>query len=381
MILIVGAGISGLSIAWQLAKAGEDVTVFDRGKVGRETTWAAGGMLAPLVEAEPGEEELLPLLLESRTMWRDFAAELEAASNHGVDYRDEGTMVVALDRDDHARLEFLEGYYRDMDLAVERLSGREVLRREPYLSRRVTGGLFSPLDHQVDNRKVVVALKEAALKAGVTLREDCAVLALETGAGRVKGLVTDEGFFESDLVILASGPWARELEGIPQEFLAPVRPVKGQMAAVRMPDADPILRHVVWIPDGYLIPRRDGRLIIGGTMEDVGFDWDLTAGGVMEILRNAWEALPGIYDLPLIETWVAFRPTSRDDAPIFGPSGLEGLHYALGHHRNGILLAPMTAKVICDQILKGELPGSAKPFTMARFEAGNVQIGQRVGAK
>lgn len=314
-------------------------------------------------------------------MWGCFASELEAASGQEVDYREEGTMVVALDRDDHARLEFLEHYYRDMDLDVERLSGREVLRREPYISRRVTGGLFSPLDHQVDNRKVVVALKAAALKAGVTLREDCAVLALETEAGRVKGLMTGEGFFKSDLVILASGPWARELEGIPQEILAPVRPVKGQMAAVGMPAADPILRHVVWIPDGYLIPRRDGRLIIGGTMEDVGFDWNLTAGGVMEILRNAWEALPGIYDLPLIETWVAFRPTSRDDAPIFGPSGLEGLLYALGHHRNGILLAPMTAKVLCAQILKGELPGSAKPFTMARFEAGKAHSSRAMGAK
>ena len=211
--------------------------------------------------------------------------------------------------------------------------------------------------------------------------ENCAVLRVETAAGRIKGVTTDAGFFESDLVILATGPWARELEGIPLEVLAPVRPVKGQMAAVQMPAGSPILRHVVWIPDGYLIPRRDGRLIIGGTMEDVGFDWELTAGGVMEILRHAWEALPGIYDLPLIETWVAFRPTSRDDAPIFGESGLEGLHYALGHHRNGILLAPMTAKAICDQILKGRLPGSAVPFTMSRFDKGKPKIKQGAGGE
>lgn len=369
MIVIIGAGICGLGIGWQLAKAGRKVTVVERGEAGRATSWAAAGMLAPQVEAEPGEEALLPLLLESRALWSEFAAELAEDGGMAVDYRTEGTLVVALDRDDQARLDFLATYYREQRLEVEVLTGREILRREPYLSRRVVGGLFSPLDHQVDNRKVVEAMKRAFLAQGGILRESCPVLRLDVAAGRVEGVVVDDGLITAEAVVLATGPWARELAGLPADLLPPVRPVKGQMAAVRMDPGEPLLRHVVWIPDGYLVPRHDGRLLIGGTAEDVGFDDALTAGGVMEILRNAWEALPGIYDLPLVETWTGYRPTSRDDAPILGPSGLEGLVYALGHHRNGILLAPVTARAIARYLLEGELPASARPFTMARFRA------------
>jgi glycine oxidase len=161
MIVIIGAGICGLGIGWQLAKAGRQVAVVERGEAGRATSWAAAGMLAPQVEAEPSEEALLPLLLESRALWAEFAAELAEDGGMAVDYRTEGTLVVALDRDDQARLDFLATYYREQRLEVEVLTGREILRREPYLSRRVVGGLFSPLDHQVDNRKVVEAMKRA----------------------------------------------------------------------------------------------------------------------------------------------------------------------------------------------------------------------------
>ena len=187
MIHIIGAGISGLSIGWTLAEAGQPVVIYDRGEAGRETSWAAGGMLAPQVEAEPGEEALLPLLLESRNRWKEFAERLEAASGIDLDYRDEGTLVVALDRDDWARLEFFANYFSEMGLQVERLTGRELLRKEPYLSRRVSGGLFSPLDHQVDNRKAVIALKAAFLRAGGTLRENCEVSAIETARAAGKG--------------------------------------------------------------------------------------------------------------------------------------------------------------------------------------------------
>ncbi len=166
---------------------------------------------------------------------------------------------------------------------------------------------------------------------------------------------------------MAAGAWSREIEGIPDHLRPPVRPVKGQMAAVQMPPEAPLLRHVVWIPEGYLVPRLDGRLIIGGTVEEMGFDDRLTAGGIMEVLRNAWEALPGIYDLPLVETWCGFRPTSRDDAPIFGPTELPGLVMATGHHRQGVLLAPITAEAISAFILTGSLPEAARPFTLDRF--------------
>jgi glycine oxidase len=371
MIAIIGAGLSGLSIGWYLARAGCQVTVIDRGKAGQGASWAAAGMLAPQVEAEPGEESLLALALASRAIWPDFAAALEAASGRGVDYRDEGTLVVALDRDDAERLAFQHDYFLGQGLEISWLSGRELQRREPHLSRRVTAGVFSPLDHQVDNRKVVVALKAAFLAAGGKLIEDCRVTSLLTAAGRVSGLATATGEIATeiatDCVVLAAGAWSREIEGIPDHLRPPVRPVKGQMAAVQMPPEAPLLRHVVWIPEGYLVPRLDGRLIIGGTVEEMGFDDRLTAGGIMEVLRNAWEALPGIYDLPLVETWCGFRPTSRDDAPIFGPTELPGLVMATGHHRQGVLLAPITAEAISAFILTGSLPEAARPFTLDRF--------------
>jgi len=380
-IAIVGAGLSGLSVGWYLARRGVEVTLFDSGRAGQGASWAAAGMLAPQVEAEPGEESLLPLLLHSRAAWPAFAAELEAASGQKLDYRDDGTLMVALDRDDAERLAFQRDYFTDQGLSVEWLSSREVQRLEPYLTRRVTAGLRSPLDHQVDNRKVVAALKAAFLAAGGHLRENCAVQEILTTGGKLSGLGTAEGEVSADCVVLAAGAWSHDIAGLPAAARPPVRPVKGQMAAVQMPAAAPLLRHVVWIPEGYLVPRLDGRLIVGGTVEEMGFDESLTAGGVMEVLRNAWEALPGIYDLPLIETWSGFRPTSRDDAPILGPCALPGLVMATGHHRQGVLLAPVTAEAVSAYILEGALPAVARPFTMARFAAPSVKTREQRGAR
>jgi glycine oxidase len=371
-IAIIGAGICGLSIGWRLAAAGRRVTLFDRAKAGQGATWAAGGMLAPQVEAEPGEEVLLPLLLESRASWAAFARELEAATGLGVDHRTEGTLVVALDRDDEERLAFQHRYQREQGLAVEWLNGAEARRLEPHLSRRVIAALFSPLDHQVDNRKVATALKAAFLAAGGELREDCAVDAVLTRGERVRGVRTGEESVIADWVVLAAGAWSRNIAGLPDSVRPPIRPLKGQMVALQMPAAAPLLRHVVWIPDGYLIPRYDGRLLIGGTVEEMGFDTQLTAGGLFEVLRGAWEALPAVYDLPVLETWAGLRPASRDDAPILGPTAVEGLVMATGHHRNGILLAPITADAISRVILKGEVPPAIAPFSLDRFKPGTA---------
>ena len=355
MIVIVGAGLCGLGIGWYLARAGRAVTLLDRGEAGRGASWAAGGMLAPHVEAEPGEEGLLPLSLESRAMWADFADELEAATGMAVDYRREGTLVVAPDRDEAERLEYLYRYHRDLGLEIQWLSGLEARRREPHLSRKV------------DNRKVVAALKDAFLKSGGTLREHCPALGIETANGRATGVQTPQGVVAADSVVLAAGAWSRDLDGLPEAVRPPVRPLKGQMLAVRMPTEAPLLRHVVWVPDGYLIPRLDGRLLVGGTVEEMGFDDSNTAGGLYEILKNAWEALPGIYDLPLVECWAGFRPASRDDAPLLGPTALEGLVMATGHHRNGVLLAPITAQTVSQFVMTGRVPASIEPFLPTRF--------------
>ncbi|WP_376792990.1 glycine oxidase ThiO [Thermoflexus sp.] len=366
-VVIIGGGICGLSIGWFLARSGYPVTVLERGGAGLGATWAAAGMLAPYAEAEPGEEGLLPLLRASRDMWADFARELEAASGIAVDYRDEGTLVVALDRDEAERLRFLYEFQRSQNLPTEWLSGYEARRMEPHLSRHVVAAIYSPQDHQVDNRKVARALIEAFRRAGGRLREHTEVTGIVVDENRVLGVRLSRGFLEARTVILAAGAWSAQIPGLPESARPPVRPVKGQMLAVQMPPEAPLLQHVVWGADAYLVPRRDGRLLIGATVEEKGFDANLTAGGIFRLLRGAWEMLPGVDELPIVEMWVGFRPGSRDDAPILGPTAVEGLIMATGHYRNGILLAPITAYAIHHLIVHGDLPEIAKPFTIERF--------------
>ncbi len=371
MIAIIGGGVCGLGIGWRLAQAGRAVTVFDRGQAGWGATWAAAGMLAPQVEAEPSEEPLLALAMASRDMWVDFAAEVEAASELKVDYRDEGTFVVAHDRDDVERLRDRHDFLQGLGLDLQLMSGDEAREREPHLAPGVSAAIFSALDHQVDNRKLAAALREAFIRAGGLLLENTPVKEVLSGDGRVTGVRTDDETLEVTTVIVAAGPWSRDIPGLPDALRPPVRPLKGQMLAVQMPWGKPLLNHVVWGPDIYLVPRLDGRLLIGATVEEMGFDASITAGGIMDLLRDTWEILPGVYDLPIVETWAGFRPASRDDAPILGPTAMGGLVMATGHHRNGILLAPITANAVADYVLSGDVPAAIAPFGLERFARPN----------
>jgi glycine oxidase len=343
------------------------VTVYDRAEAGHGASWAAAGMLAAAVEMEPGEEELLTLTLESQRMWPGFAGELEAASRISVGYRDEGTIVVALTRDDAEQLRFTYDFQKGLGLELEWVSGAEARRREPHLRPGIPGAVLSPRDHQVENRQLVRALAQAARGAGAVLHEHHPVREVEIAGGHARAVVTDDGRDPADVVVLAAGAWSREIAGIPAAHLPPVRPIKGQMLALRMDPAAPLLRHVIWLPRGYLVPRQDGRLVIGGTVEERGFDNTLTAGGLLALIEGAWRAVPAIEELAIAETWVGFRPGSRDDAPMLGPSGIEGLVVATGHHRNGILLTPLTAAAISAYVLTGCLPEAVRPFTPERF--------------
>jgi glycine oxidase len=366
--VVIGAGVIGLGVAWRLAQRGSPVSVYDRGRAGRGASWAAAGMLAAAVETEPGEENLLALTLESQRLWPDFAREVEAVSGISVGYRAEGTLVVALTRDDAAQLRHSYEFQKGLGLDLEWLSGGEARRLEPHLRPGIPAAVLSRRDHQVENRALVTALAAAARHAGARLLEECAVRAIEFAGDRVCGIVSEQGRERADIVVLAAGAWSRDIDGVPAEFLPPVRPIKGQMLAVQMDPEAPLLQHVVWIPrGGYLVPRLDGRLVIGGTVEERGFDDRITAGGLLALLEGAWRALPGIEELPVAETWVGFRPGSRDDAPMLGPSGLDGLVIATGHHRNGILLTPVTAQAIAAYVLSGHLPDSLRPFAPARF--------------
>ncbi len=365
--VIIGAGAIGLAIAWRLAQAGCEVSLYDRREAGRGASWASAGMLAAAAETEPGEERLLALNLESQRLWPDFARELEAASGVALGYRDEGTIEVALNRDDAERLRFTYEFQKGLGLDLRWLSGAEARDLEPHLRPGIAGAVFSPTDHQVENRLLVQALLEGVRRAGARLYEGCAVREVDIAEGSARGVVSDRGRESADVVILAAGAWSREIGGIPSAYLPAVRPIKGQMLALKMDPAAPLLRHVLWVPRGYLAPRLDGRLLVGATVEERGFDESLTAGGMLALIEGAWRALPAIEELPIAETWVGFRPGSRDDAPMLGPSGIDRLVIATGHFRNGILLCPLTAEAIAQFVLKGRLPEIAREFSAERF--------------
>jgi glycine oxidase len=366
-VTIVGAGVVGLGIAWRLAQRGARVTVFDRGTAGAGASHAAAGMLAACAEAEPGEEALVALGRLAQAAWPAFAAELEQATGVDVELRCEGTLVVALTADDQARLRHQLAFQHSLGLPLEWISGLEARRREPHLAA-LAGAVFSPEDHQVDNRKVVAALRAAAMAAGVAIREHVAVESVLVSHGRAAGVhLADGSDVDAATVVIAAGAWSRAIGGIPAPLLPPVRPVKGQTLALRMDPAAPLLSHVVWGSNVYMVPRRDGRLILGATVEEKGFDTALTAGGVLSLLEAAWRIVPAIEELPIDEMWVGHRPGSRDDAPILGPGPLDGLVYATGHHRNGILLAPVTAEHIARLVLDGVVEEAIRPFGMERF--------------
>ena len=352
--------------------------MYDRGDAGHGASWAAAGMLAAAVETEPGEEPLLPLALESQRLWPGFAREVEAASGVSPEYRDEGTIVVALNRDDAAQLRHSFEFQKALGLDLTWLNAAEARGKEPHLKPGIAAAVWSPRDHQVENRQLGRALTLAASRAGVELIEHCSVREITFAGGRATGVVTERGQDPADIVVLAAGAWSREIGGIPPAYLPPVRPIKGQMLALQMDKAAPLLRHVLWLPHGYLVPRLDGRLVIGATVEERGFDARLTAGGVFALIEGAWRAVPAIEELPIAEMWVGFRPGSRDDAPMLGPSGIDRLVIATGHHRNGILLTPVSAAVVSTYILTGTLPEIARPFSPERFTPGSASGAARV---
>ena len=367
-VAIIGAGVIGLGIAWRLAMRGVPVAVFDKGACGAGASHAAAGMLAACAEAEPGEEALVTLGRASQARWPAFAAELKEASGVDVGLRPEGTLVVALTSDDQARLSHQLVFQQKLGLPLQWITAAETRRREPHLAGKLAGAVFSPEDTQVDNRKLAAALRIAAEAAGAGISEHQAVKTISNDAGRVDGIVLADGRkVAADVVVLAAGAWSRSIEGLAPELRPPVRPIKGQMLALRMDPTAPLLTHVVWAPGAYLVPRLDGRLLVGATVEEKGYDTSLTAGGILTLLEAAWRVVPAVEELPIDEMWVGHRPGSRDDAPILGTGLIDGLIYATGHHRNGILLTPITADAIAELVLEGAADPAIRPFSIERF--------------
>ncbi|URM91687.1 glycine oxidase ThiO [Streptomyces sp. MRC013] len=370
-VLVIGGGIIGLVTAWRAAQRGLRTAVADP-EPGGGAARVAAGMLAAVTELHYGEETLLGLNLASAERYPDFVAELRDATGLDVGFRASGTLAVALDADDRAHLRELHALQLRCGLASEWLTGRECRRLEPMLAPGVRGGLRVDGDHQVDPRRLAAALVAACERAGVVFhraRADRLSVVRDRAAGAV---LSDGTRPAADRVVLAAGSLSGRLDGVPDAVLPPVRPVKGQVLRLAVPEAyAPFLsrtvRAVVRGGHVYLVPRENGELVVGATSEEMGWDTTVTAGGVYELLRDAHELVPGVTELPLTETCAGLRPGSPDNAPLLGPSALPGLHLATGHHRNGVLLAPVTGDVMASVLTTGELPEVARAFTPARF--------------
>ena len=380
-VVVVGGGLVGTATAWRLAAAGLDVTLV----VGERTAAAsrvAAGMLAAVTETTFTERTLLALNQASARRWPSFSAEVVEASGQPSGLREVPTVSVASDPDDAARLRTFADYLDRQGLAHERLTSRECRALEPLLAPTVRSGLLVPGDWSCDNRVLLEALTTAARRAGVT-EVTGFVHRVESVDGRVTGATLADGTtLATRQVLLANGAWAAQVDGVPP---VPVRPVKGQILRLdpgRFPCPGLTVRAFSRGNEVYLVPREHGReVVVGATVEEQGFDRRVTAGGVYELLRDARQVIPMTAEYALAETSVGWRPNTPDNAPIFGGCALEGLSLATGHHRNGVLLTPVSADVAASYVLTGVLDEVAAPFTLDRFDRTPTTAARTVAAE
>lgn len=371
----MGGGAIGLAIAWRCAQRGADVVVCDAGPLGAGASRVAAGMLAPVSEVEygPAGRYLLELGLDSVRRWPAFAAELASASGTDSRLRETGILLVARDRDAAEALERERAFRESLGLRVTRLRPSEARALEPALAPTVRLALEAPDDHSVDPRWLTEALQTASQAAGAKLRPDTRVaLLLEGGEDRVVGLRTAAGeSIVAPTVVAAAGAWSAALEGLPPHARVPVRPVKGQILSLSDPAGPGLVDRSVRFEGGYLVPRGDGRYALGATVEERGFDTSATAGGVYELLRDAGEVLPGVAELAIDEIQVGLRPGTPDNVPVIGAGVLEGMIWATGHYRNGILLTPVTADTVAE-LIAGERTAPPEGCEPTRFATARV---------
>jgi glycine oxidase len=355
--VVVGGGVIGLSIAWTAAARGITVAVVDPDP-GHGASWAAAGMLAPVGEAHFGEEALTALNLRASRAWPEFAVALESESGRPVDYQATGTLLVAADPSDLAATDDVVGFHLEHGRTARRLSSRECRSQEPLLAPGVRGGAELSEDHQVDNRHLMDALVAACQAHGVTFIRD-QVAAVETENGQVSGVALGRGgHCAARTVVVAAGCRSGQVGGVPEAERPPVRPVKGLTLRLRGATDGPSLRRTVrGLVHGrncYLVPRRDGTVVVGATVEEKGFDLTVQVGPVSDLLNDARRLIPSLEEFELFDTTAGLRPGSPDNGPIVGPTGLPGLIVATGHYRNGILLAPVTAYEVTRMLLSAD---------------------------
>jgi glycine oxidase len=375
-VAVVGGGAIGLTVAWRAAQRGLRVVVLERDEFGGGASWVAAGMLAPVTEATLSEQAVLRLGLASAQGYPAFIEELHRASGTDPGYLPWGMIVVARDRDEAEALDRELEMRRGLGLSVRRLLPSEARSLVPSLAPAVRLALEVLGDHAVDPRRLAAALLAAARDAGVDLRAGVEVNSLETSTdGEVGGVRLAGGeLLAAPQVVIAAGAWADAIDGIPEEARVPIHPVKGQILRLHDPAGPGLLTCVLRMASGYLVPRGDGRYVLGATMEERGFDTTVTAGAVFDLLRDAGELIPGISELVIDEIIAGLRPATPDNAPALGPGLIPGLHWAVGHYRNGILLAPVTAEIVVAGLTGDPLPEVAKPFAPARFNEAAVSV-------
>ena len=366
-VAIVGGGIIGGSIALELAQQKLRVVLLDRQPPGQEASWAAAGMLSPAPDS-PDSIPLVPLGRASLELYPQFIAAVEEAFGRKVGYRREGTLEIIFGGDAQRELSTLVALHHGLGLATEALPLDEAHGLEPALSREARGAALLAYEASVDARALTEAVLAAAAKHGVTIRAGTAVTALARETGRCTGVIAGGQKLPAGHVVLAAGCYSGGIEGL--SAYAPTRPVRGQMVALRSSKAK--LTRVLRSGYGYVVPRdaaRPQKLVAGSTLENVGFEKELTAGGLGQILRAAQELVPDLAGAAILETWSGLRPDTPDHLPILGPTDIEGLTIATGHYRNGILLAPITAKLIREWLTEGRTSLPIASFSPLRFLA------------
>jgi len=367
--LVVGAGVIGLACAWRAAQRGLRVAVVDREAPGSGTTRVAAGMLAPIGEASWGEEALLDLNLASARLFPGFCVELERASGVDVGYRRCGGLHVALDRDEAEELRHRHELHLSLGLEAQWLRPRPARELEPGLATAITAAVHAADEGEVDPNALVAALVAALERAGVELIVGDEVVEALVEGDRLVGVVTAKGRrLSSASVVLASGWSSGRSPWLPPHARPPVRPVKGQILTLKGQAVEPLCERIVATQRVYVVPRADGRVVIGATVEERGPDLTVTAGGVHELLREAYRVLPEIAELELTAAVAGLRPATPDNAPVIGPGALDGLVLATGHFRNGILLAPVTADAVAALLAGDEPTALAARFAAERFE-------------
>jgi glycine oxidase len=370
-VVIIGGGVIGLAVARALAQRGlRDVLIVERASLGAEASSAAAGMLAPQAEADC-DDDFFRLCCQSRDLYPAYAQNLNEETGIDIELESSGTLYLAFTEDDERELQKRFEWQARADLEVEKLSAEAARLHEPCISAGVRAALRFPLDTQIENRRLISALATANEALGVRVLTGVSVDSLDIKRNRVTGVLTSGGFVACEKVVIAGGAWTGQVinEALPNPHIEPVR---GQMVSF---EATPqIARHVIYSARGYIVPRRDGRLLAGSTTEHAGFDKRVTAAGVQSIVSSALEISPSIAALPLTSSWAGLRPRAADGLPVLGPCAeIAGVFYAAGHYRNGILLTPITGELLASAILDEEISPPLQIFSPDRFQLVTVR--------